>query len=152
MCAIVLLVLPLPLVAVRLRVPHTCGRRAKPNATATPQSQSVCRFDSARRFPLFTLPSTNHTTTATMAVWEGKKYKLESSDKFEDYMKELGECSAWGATCGGVACQVIARLPVWHLVSPILLSQTLRALSGDCILEWLMCLSIATIERRPTER
>lgn len=25
-----------------------------------------------------------------MAVWEGKKYKLEKSENFEEYMKELG--------------------------------------------------------------
>lgn len=25
------------------------------------------------------------------AVWEGIKYKLDSSDKFDDYMLELGE-------------------------------------------------------------
>jgi len=25
-----------------------------------------------------------------MAVWEGKKYKLETSENFDDYMKELG--------------------------------------------------------------
>lgn len=25
-----------------------------------------------------------------MAVWEGKKYKLESSENFDEYMKELG--------------------------------------------------------------
>lgn len=25
-----------------------------------------------------------------MAVWEGKKYKLEKTENFEEYMKELG--------------------------------------------------------------
>ncbi|XP_054735521.1 probable fatty acid-binding protein [Anastrepha obliqua] len=25
-----------------------------------------------------------------MAVWEGKKYKLEKSENFDEYMKELG--------------------------------------------------------------
>ena len=25
-----------------------------------------------------------------MGVWEGKKYKLEKSDNFDSYMKELG--------------------------------------------------------------
>lgn len=25
-----------------------------------------------------------------MAIWEGKKYKLDHSDKFDEYMKELG--------------------------------------------------------------
>lgn len=25
-----------------------------------------------------------------MAIWEGKKYKLDRSDKFDEYMKELG--------------------------------------------------------------
>lgn len=26
-----------------------------------------------------------------MAIWEGKKYKLEKSENFDEYMKELGE-------------------------------------------------------------
>lgn len=26
-----------------------------------------------------------------MACWEGKKYKLDKSTNFEEYMKELGE-------------------------------------------------------------
>lgn len=26
-----------------------------------------------------------------MTVWEGKKYKLDKSENFEEYMKELGE-------------------------------------------------------------
>uniref|UniRef100_A0A8W7PAR2 Cytosolic fatty-acid binding proteins domain-containing protein n=1 Tax=Anopheles coluzzii TaxID=1518534 RepID=A0A8W7PAR2_ANOCL len=28
--------------------------------------------------------------TSTMAVWEGKKYKMEKSEGFDDYMKALG--------------------------------------------------------------
>lgn len=27
------------------------------------------------------------------AVWEGKKYKMEKSEGFDDYMKALGKCS-----------------------------------------------------------
>lgn len=26
-----------------------------------------------------------------MAVWEGKKYKMESSENFDEYMKALGK-------------------------------------------------------------
>lgn len=26
-----------------------------------------------------------------MTIWEGKKYKLDKSENFEEYMKELGE-------------------------------------------------------------
>lgn len=27
-----------------------------------------------------------------MAVWEGKKYKMDKSENFDEYMKALGKC------------------------------------------------------------
>lgn len=30
-----------------------------------------------------------------MAVWEGKKYKMEKSENFDEYMKALGEFNSY---------------------------------------------------------
>lgn len=49
---------------------------------------------------------------STMAVWEGKKYKMEKSENFDEYMKALGEWSSSIFPDNSIfACVCAGRLP-----------------------------------------